>query len=104
MKAPKGLTDYTNTSQQQLLRLLEVFGQAPLTAHTLANLVATLGDASRNQVFRTLQNLQQAGWVYQDSGGSWQLTAKLTRFSEQLRIGIADLHRHYLDAAYETSH
>lgn len=85
---------YRSDSQQTLLAVLDVLGERPLEPLPLADLVDRIG-AKRDQVFRAVKNLQIAGWVDQTPGG-WRLTPLATRWSERVRVVIADLHRTYL--------
>ena len=53
---------YTNSSQQALLAVVETLAGQPLRAQTLTGLADSLG-APRDGVYRTLKNLHQGGWV-----------------------------------------
>ena len=85
---------YLSTSQQTLLRVFEALAADPLTPRTVASLKGT--GASRDQIFRALQNLRLAGWAAQTADDAWRLTPRVTQLSEQVRLAIADTHRHYL--------
>lgn len=89
------MSDYTNGSQQLLLRVLDALGDNPLKPKSTLALVDQLGEP-RDKIFRACQNLVEAGWAGQVASG-WLLSPKLTIISERLRINIADLHNHYLD-------
>jgi len=88
------VADYTNDSQQNLLAILTFLGHSPLEAKTLAE-VETFTGLSKDQAFRTLWNLEHAGWV-EKSGQGYRLAPRLTEFSERLRRDIAELADRYL--------
>ncbi len=88
--------DYTNTSQQTLLGVLEALAARPFDGETLARLVDRVA-ASRDQCFRAAKNLELAGWAEQAPGGAWRLTPRAAQLSERVRLAIADLHRSYLE-------
>ena len=92
---------YRSDSQQTLLAVLDVLGQRPLEPLLVTALVDRV-DAKRDQVFRALKNAELAGWAEQTPGGGWRLTPLATRWSERVRLTIADLHRQYLGLERET--
>ncbi len=85
---------YHNQSQQILMSVVEYLAGAPLEARALTDMARDLAH-SRDQTFRALKNLEQAGWA-QQSGNAWRLSPHLTRISESLRLAIADIHHLYL--------
>ena len=91
---------YRSDGQQCLLTVLDVLGQRPLEPLPLTELVDAVG-AKRDQVFRALKNAEMAGWVDQIPGGGWRLTPLATRWSERLRVVIADVHRTYLEDRHD---
>lgn len=93
---------YTSTSQQVLLRVIEALGATPLHPQSLALLGRATGltDASRDQVFRALKNLEQAGFAEQ-RGDGWLLTPKVTQIAERTRLAIHALHHAYLEPDHE---
>ena len=86
---------YINQSQQLLVRVVETLSVDPLRGQSLARLVETTG-ASRDQIYRALKNLEQAGWAAPASDG-WRLAPRVTQLSERLRRAIADVHHTYLE-------
>ena len=88
---------YRSESQQTLLAVYWALHERPLAGKTLDGLVAELG-ISRDQAFRTLQNLALDGSAERPGGrGSpWRLTPKAARLSEHYRTDIADYIRTYL--------
>ena len=89
---------YISASQQVLLRVIEALGATPLQPQSLNLLRRATGltDASRDQVFRALKNLEWAGFAERTPGG-WRLTPKVTQISERIRRAIHDLHHTYLE-------
>lgn len=92
---------YTSTSQQVLLRVIEALGGAPLHPQSLRLLRQAPGltDASRDQVFRALKNLEWAGFAEQRNDG-WLLTPKVTQIAERTRLAIHALHHTYLEPSH----
>ena len=90
------MSDYTSAQQQLLLQVIDSLSADPLEPKPLASLVDATG-ANRDKVFRTCQNLVEAGWAGQVSGG-YLLSPNLTKIAERLRLSIAQLHYRYLDA------
>ena len=88
--------DYTSTSQQRLLSVLEYLAATPFTAFRVDEIAKELGE-SRNAVFRDLKNLELAGFA-ENHGSAWRVSPKITRFSEAVRLTLADLHQKYLEA------
>lgn len=89
---------YTSTSQQVLLHVIEALGVTPLHPRSL-NLLRQapgLADASRDQVFRALKNLERRGFAEQRNDG-WLLTPKVTQIAERTRLAIHALHHRYLE-------
>ena len=87
-----------NTTQQTLLRVIEVLGERPLEWQALAALGVERVDATRDQTYRALRNLEIAGWAEQQAGGGgWRLTAKVVRLAERTRLAIAEIHHTYLE-------
>ena len=92
---------YTNSSQQALLAVVETLAGQPLRAQTLTGLADSLG-APRDGVYRTLKNLHQGGWV-EEQGGGWVLSPRLVHIAERLRLAIAGVHARYLEQAQADS-
>ncbi len=92
---------YVSGPQQCMLRVLDELGRHPCTYRSVAELAGAL-DASRDQVFRCLRNLEHAGWAEQAGTARWRLTPTITKISERVRLEIHKLHTHYLNQ--ETSH
>ena len=93
------MAEYVSSSQQTLLRVIDVLARQPLRGMAMAevfDLVNQHAVVSRDQVFRALRNLELAGWAEQERAGDWRLTPKLTFISERCRLAISDLHRTYL--------
>lgn len=93
---------YTSNSQQVLLRVIEALGATPLHPQSLQLLRQAPGltDASRDQVFRALKNLEWAGFAEQRNDG-WLLTPKVTQIAERTRLAIHALHQRYMKIDYD---
>ena len=89
------MSQYTNDSQQRVFAAVEALSRRLFDGLTADELTELL-DTPRDQVYRTLRNLGEAGWAEQGPGGRWRLTPKMTALAERVRIAIADLHRTYL--------
>ena len=94
------MAKYTSSSQQTLLSVVEVLACQPLRGMSLAEVLDgakhSSSAPSRDQIFRALKNLAEAGWAEQERSGDWRLTPKLAFVSERCRLAIGDLHRTYL--------
>ena len=96
--------DYSSTSQQILLLVIEALAVDPLTPQPVARMLAAInnrgcGTLTRDQVFRALQNLAIADWAAEIPHTGWRLTPRAVRLSERFRLAIADAHRVYLAGA-----
>ena len=91
----KPVIDYTITSQKTLISIVEALGREPLAGVTVKSLADDL-DRSRDAVFRTLKNLEAAGWARQSATDAWSLDVAITLVSERLRQALAEAHRTYL--------
>ena len=94
---------YVNGSQQALLAIVERLSSSPLEPLTVERIALSKPLAgellSRDQVFRTLKNLELAGWAEQTPGGGWRLTPHVTQLAERFRVALADTYRLYLHAS-----
>lgn len=86
--------DYTNDSQQLVMRVLDALALHPLKPQSLKELMAHTG-ASRDQVFRAAWNLEAAGYV-ERSGNDYVLSPRITSIAERYRLEIARLSARYL--------
>lgn len=91
---------YRSTSQQRVLEALGVMGAHPLEGMSPDRLGRELG-CSRDAAYRTLRNLELAGWAMQPVAGvpKWQLTARVTRMAEGVRRDLEAQRRLYLGRA-----
>lgn len=89
-------TTYHITSQQTLILVVHALANEPLKSHAVASLAEQL-DIGRDSVFRTLKNLEIAGWARQGETGGWSLGVSLCQISERLRQALNDIHKLYLD-------
>lgn len=81
-------TDYTNESQQRILRLVtllagnEVDGLAP-------GQIARLQDCSASNVTRDLDNLRTAGYAEQLPGsGNWRLSPQIVQIAIKFQLAL----------------
>lgn len=88
-------SSYISTTQQQLLQLVEVLSRRMLQPTTITELVMATGQ-TRDKVFRTLRNLEEAGWA-ERMGEGWILSPTLTRMAERLRTALAAVGQRYLN-------
>ena len=86
---------YENKSQRHLMVVVEALAATPLVPQTTEELHRKIKGVSKDQVWRTLQNLDAQGWA-EKRGGGWAVSPRLTRLSERLRIDIAQAHHSYL--------
>ena len=87
-------TDYTSTSQQTLMAVVDGLARHPLHARPVTELATDL-HLPRAGVYRALRNLESADWAEQTPAG-WRLAPGICRISERFRRALADLHHHYL--------
>lgn len=90
---------YVSAPAQLLLRVIEELSLRPLEPSSAASIVENLGESSRDQVFRSLKNLEHAGWAEQTPAGLWRLTDRPTLMAERVRLALADFLRRHLGAA-----
>lgn len=88
--------NYISSSQQGLLQLVEVLSRRLLQPTTITELVMATGQ-TRDRIFRTLRNLEEAGWA-EKMGEGWMLSPSLTRMSERLRAALAGIGQKYLNS------
>lgn len=94
MSGASGGDIYLSTSQQQLLAVYLRLCEQPLFLLSPAALAEATGH-SRDQVYRSLKNLERAGLAEQ-AGSEWRVAPQAARLSERVRLALADLHRSYL--------
>ena len=111
VSAPGGSTSpYVITSALKTLHVLQAFAEPPYT-FTLADLAGSL-DMDRNQIYRSLKTLEEAGMVAPNGEGAFQLgqaaAALGTVASRHQSRNIIDVARPFLDhlasATQETVH
>lgn len=81
-------TDYTNESQQNLMRIVEYLGADVFRAATTQEICNAL-NLTKSKGYWTLLNLEIAEWVKQEADG-WKLGPRLPKIAEIVRAGIAD--------------
>lgn len=91
-------TDFTNESQQNLIRIVEVLATdvfRPMSAQEIADALGI----TKSKAYWTLQNLagdgSRLGWVEQVSDG-WRLGPRMPKIAEIVRKGIAENVKQYL--------
>ena len=67
--------DYTNSSQQLLLRVITHLAENPFRNNAVVDIHLILG-CGRDRIFRTLWNLEQAGLVFKNRNNGYQLTSR----------------------------
>ena len=89
--------DYRVEAQQRLIEVFEALLDEPLYGVGATELAGRV-ESSQPQVFRTLKNLELAGWAEQTPmGTTWRVTRRATQAAERLRRTLADIHHQYLD-------
>lgn len=92
------VADYTNGSQQCLVAVVEHLSRNLLNAQSVADTAAALCPAfQKDAVFRTLWNLEKAGWAVK-AGAGYTLSPDLTKLADRLRLTLIETHRKYLEA------
>ena len=90
---------YLSDGQQRILAALEALAERPLVAVGADELAGRIG-CTRDAAYRTLRNLEAAGWVWQPNGAStFRLAPKATRLSEGVRAAFSAELRTYLGDA-----
>lgn len=91
---------YRSDGQQRILAALESLAERPFLAVGAEELADRIG-CTRDAAYRTLRNLELAGWVGRPNGAStFRLAPKATRLSEGVRAAFSAELREYLgDAA-----
>jgi len=91
-------TDFTNESQQNLMRIIEYMASEPFRVFTTQEICEALG-ITKSKCYWTLQNLvgdgSRQGWLEQEADG-WKLGARLPRIAEKVRKGIDENVRRFL--------
>ena len=87
---------YLSEGQQRILAALESLAERPLVAVRAEELADRI-DFTRDAAYRTLRNLEHAGWVLQPNGANaFRLAPKATRLSGGIRGAFAAELRTYL--------
>lgn len=81
--------DYTNINQQTLISMVKLMSADYLTPLTVQQAAEKL-NVSRDAAFRTLWNLEAAGWVEQ-AGGGYRIAGEFTRYADAARDTIIKL-------------
>ena len=88
-------TDFTNESQQNLMKIVEYLATDVFRATTAQEICEAL-NITKSKAYWTLQNLELAGWVEQIADG-WKLGPRLPRIAEKVRKGIEENIKQYLE-------
>lgn len=91
---------YRVRSQQAMLAVIEALAHNPFEGMAMPQLVRALPGLTRDQIYRSVANLQLAGWAEEVSGG-FRLTPKITTISQRVSLALRDLHTRYLGAQDE---
>lgn len=77
------MSDYTNASQQRLLRLIDLLSGHEVNGLELIGIAKALGQ-SPSAVTRDLDNLRTAGWAERHPNGrTWRLTPHVIQISQR---------------------
>ena len=95
MEETKSKVNYSNESQQTLVRIVEYLAIDTLEPKTLKDIQKGLG-ISKDIAFRTIWNLRDMGWVEESAIiGGYRLSPQIIAISDRLRLAIGDLIRKY---------
>lgn len=86
--------DYNNENQQNLISAMTFLAEDYFTPKNIQEVADGLG-VSRNIAFRTLWNLEKAGWAEEVNGG-YRLAPKLTKLAESARHSLNKLIKTHL--------
>ncbi len=86
---------YLSPSSRTLLQIVEALAPLTIQGAPVKALMRKSG-ASRDQVFRSLKNLEAGGWAEQQ-GDVWRLTPRITLISAGVERSISDAARRWLD-------
>lgn len=81
-------TDFTNESQQNLMKIVEYLATDVFRATTVQEICEAMC-LTKSKAYWTLQNLKDTGWVEQIADG-WKLGPRLPRIAEKVRKGIEE--------------
>jgi DNA-binding IclR family transcriptional regulator len=81
--------DYTNVNQQTLVSVITLMSEDYLTPVTVAAVSERL-NITRDAAFRTLWNLEAAGWV-EEAGGGYRIAGIFSRFADKARDAVFTL-------------
>ena len=91
------VADYTNSSQQCLVAVVEQLSSNMLNAQTITDITSALHpEFNKDQVFRTLWNLEKVGWAIK-SGAGFMLSPDLTKLADRLRLALIEINRKFLE-------
>lgn len=89
--------DYTNSSQQCLMAVVDLLGKHLLSPLTISDVSAALDPPYQpDQVRRALWNLEARGWVEKLHSG-YVLSPSLTVLADRMRLQLIELNRKYLE-------
>ena len=88
-------TDYTNESQQNLMRIVEYLATDVFKPTTVQELVDALEGLSYSKASWTLQNLKQRDWAEQ-IGDTWRLSPRIVRIADSVRANLGETMKRYV--------
>jgi DNA-binding IclR family transcriptional regulator len=87
-------TDYTNESQQNLMRIVQYLATDVTRVMSQREIEEAL-ELSYSKVNFTLHNLRMQNWTEQVADG-WRLSPLIVRIADSVRKGFADTAQRYL--------
>ncbi|MBF0487868.1 MAG: hypothetical protein HQK98_06880 [Nitrospirae bacterium] len=95
MEEAKSKANYSNESQQTLIKVVEYLAMDVLEPRALKDIQEGLG-ISKDTAFRTIWNLKDLGWVEESAIiGGYRLSPQMINIADRLRLAIGDLIRKY---------
>ena len=88
------MKDYTNNNQQNLIAVIHYLAKDYLKPRSVQNVIDGTG-LSRDTVFRTLWNLEKAGWEREESG-VYTIACEFTKLADAARDALIQLFREHL--------
>lgn len=90
------MPDYTNESQQVLMRIMDYLIVHVLQPKTAGEIQEAL-DLAKDTTFRALWNMLRAGWVEKTPQGGYLVSPRITTASDRFRISLIELSEKYLN-------
>jgi len=90
----EGKTDFTNETQQNLMKIVEFLATDVFRPTTVKEIVDALGMTTSKAVW-ALHNLMIRDWAEQ-VGDSWRLSPRIVKIADSVRANMGESMRRYL--------